>query len=131
MGRRATAAAVALAVALAGCGGRDRPRPAPEDGVRAAVRGYLGALAAHDWSRACRLMTPGARRDVADAAGTSCPRALATGGADAAAELASAQREVAGADVRISGPRASVGPLGTAQQDLRLQRVGARWLVAG
>jgi hypothetical protein len=131
MGRRTTAATVALAVVLAGCGGGgDRPRPSPEGGVRAAVRAYLGALEAHEWSRACRLMTPAARRDVADAAGTSCPRALAAGGAEAADELASAQREVAGADVRLSGARASVGPLGTAQQDLRLQRVGGRWLVA-
>jgi hypothetical protein len=130
MGRRTTAATVALAVAIAGCGGGHSQRPTPEEGVRAAVRAYLGALAAHDWSRACGLMTPAARRDVADAAGTSCSRALAAGGAEAAGELASAQREVAGADVRIRGTRASVGPLGTAQKDLRLQRVGGRWLVA-
>jgi hypothetical protein len=103
----------------------------PEDGVRAAAQGYLGALAAHDWSRACRLMTPGTRRDLADAVGASCSRALAAGGAEAAAELASARREVAGADVRISGATAAVGPLGTAQRDLRLRRVGGRWLVAG
>jgi hypothetical protein len=95
------------------------------------VRAYLGALAAHDWAGACRLMTPAARRELADAAGAPCAGALAAGGAEAAAELATARREVAGADVRIRGAAASVGPLGIAQQALRLRRVGGRWLVAG
>jgi hypothetical protein len=76
-------------------------------------------------------MTPAARRELAGAAGSPCGAALAAGGAEAAAELASARREVAGADVRIRGAAASVGPLGTAQQALRLRRVGGRWLVAG
>jgi len=76
-------------------------------------------------------MTAAARRDLADAAGAPCPRALAAGGADAAEELASARREVPGADVRVRGTAASIGPLGTAQQSLRLERVGGRWLVAG
>jgi hypothetical protein len=118
-------------VALAGCGGSDRPKATPADGVRAAVRAYLGALAAHDWARACRLMTPGARSELADTADVPCARALAAGGAEAGDELASARREVAGADVRISGAAASLGPLGPAQQALRLRRVGGRWLVAG
>jgi hypothetical protein len=99
--------------------------------VRAAVRAYLGALGARDWPRACRLMSPAARRDLADAAGAPCSRALAASGAEGAAELASAGREVAGADVRIRGATATVGPLGTAQRDLRLRRVGGHWLVAG
>ena len=117
-------------LAIAGCGGAHRAPATPADGVRAAVRAYLTALARHDFPRACRLMTPAARRDLADAAGAPCARALAAGGA-AAEELASAQREVAGADVRIRGAAASVGPLGAAQRDLRLRRVGGRWLVAG
>jgi hypothetical protein len=132
MVRPASAATVAaLAVAIAGCGGADPPRATPADGVRAAVRAYLGALATRDWQRACRLMTPAARRDLADAAGAPCARALAAGGAEAADELASARRQVAGADVRIRGAAASVGPLGGAQAQLRLRRVGGRWLVAG
>jgi hypothetical protein len=130
MGRRAPATILA-ALAVAGCGGSGTPTPTPEDGVRTAARAYLGALAARDWTRACRLMTPVARRDLADAAGMPCPRALAAGGADAAEELASARREIAGADVDIRGAAASIGPLGTAQQALRLQRVGGRWLVTG
>jgi hypothetical protein len=130
MGRRASATMLA-ALAIAGCGGSDRPTPTPEDGVRAAARVYLGALASRDWARACTLMTPAARRDLSDAAGAPCPRALAAGGADAAAELASARREIPGADVEIRGVAASIGPLGTAQQALRLRRVGGRWLVAG
>jgi hypothetical protein len=97
--------------------------------VRSAVRAYIGALSARDWSRACGLMTPAARRDLADAAGASCPRALADGAAPE--ELASAQREVAGALVRIRGTAATLGPLGTAQQPVRLEKVGGRWLVAG
>jgi hypothetical protein len=97
--------------------------------VRAAVRAYLGALSGGDWPRACRLMTPAARRDLADAAGVPCARALADGAVSE--ELASAQREVAGADVRIRGAAATLGPLGTAQQSLRLRRVGTRWLVDG
>jgi hypothetical protein len=75
-------------------------------------------------------MTAGARRDLADAAGAPCARALANGAALPADELASARREVAGADVRIRGAAASIGPLGTAQQALRLRRAGERWLVA-
>jgi hypothetical protein len=97
--------------------------------VRAAVRAYLGALSARDWPRACRLMTAAARRDLADAAGAPCAGALADGAASE--ELASAQREVAGADVRIRGAAATLGPLGTAQQSLRLRRVAGRWLVDG
>jgi hypothetical protein len=127
----AAALVAALALAAVGCGGGGRARTTPADGVRAAVRTYLGALAGHDWARACRLMTATARRDVADAAGAPCPRALAAGGGQAAEELASAQREVAGADVRIRGAAASLGPIGPAQQALRLRRVGGRWLVAG
>ena len=119
-----TAAAV-----IAGCGGSDRPGATPSDGVRSAVGAYIGALSARDWSRACGLMTAAARRDLADAAGVPCARALASGAAPE--ELASARREVAGADVRIRGAAATVGPLGTAQQSLRLRRVGARWLVDG
>jgi hypothetical protein len=121
----------ALSVALAACGGGDRPPATPADGVRTAVRAYLGALARHDFAGACRLMTPTARADLADAAGAPCPHALAAGSGEAAAELASARREVAGADVRIRGAAASLGPLGPAQRALRLRRVGGRWLVAG
>jgi hypothetical protein len=130
MGRRAPATILAV-LAVAGCGGSGRSTPTPEDGVRAAARAYLGALAQRDWGRACALMTPAARRDLAAAAGEPCPRALAAGGADAGEELASAGREIAGADVEIRGAAASIGPLGTAQQPLRLQRLGGRWLVTG
>jgi hypothetical protein len=133
--RRAAAAtviaALALAFAVAGCGGDDHPRATPTDGVRAAVRAYLGALQGRDWTRACRLMTATARRDIEDAAGTECAQALASGAALGADEIATAEREVAGAGVRIRGAVATVGPLGSAQQPLRLQRVGGRWLVAG
>jgi hypothetical protein len=131
--RRSIAAALVavLAVAVGGCGGGDRPRATPADGVRAAVRAYLGALARHDFAGACRRMTRAARSDLADAAGAPCAKALAAGAAEAAEDLASAQREVAGADVRIRGAAASLGPLGAAQRALRLRRVGGRWLVAG
>jgi hypothetical protein len=97
--------------------------------VRAAADAYLGALSTGDWSRACRSMTPQARRDLADAAGTSCARALASG-ATSAEELQSARRAVPGAVVHMRGPAASIGPFGAAQQALRLRRVGGRWLVA-
>jgi hypothetical protein len=72
-------------------------------------------------------MTPAARRDLADAAGLPCARALAAGAAPE--ELASAQREIAGAHVQIRGAAATLGPLGTAQQPVRLRKVGGRWLV--
>lgn len=124
-------ACAALALALSACGGGSAPdRTTPAERVRAAAGAYLGALAAHDWSRACRLMTPAARRDMADAVGAPCPRALAAGAASAE-ELASARREVPGAVVRVRGSAASIGPFGAAQQPLRLERSGGRWLVAG
>jgi hypothetical protein len=133
LARRSCAAALAgvLALAIGACGGGDRPRATPADGVRAAVRAYLGALARHDFAGACRRMTPAARRDLADAAGAPCAQALAAGSGEAAEGLASARREVPGADVRIRGTAASLGPLGPAQRALRLRRVGGRWLVAG
>jgi hypothetical protein len=127
--RRPAAAVLAGAATLAGCGGGERPRPTPEDDVRAAARAYLGALAARDWPEACELMTETARHDLADATGTSCARALSSGAALAAEELASARREVAGAGVSIRGRSATLGPLGGARQSLRLRRVAGRWLV--
>ncbi len=120
-----------MTAVLAGCGGDEPSQPEPADRVRAAAEDYLGALAARDWARACRLMTASARRELADAAGAPCPDALADGAADAESELESARREVPGAEVRIRGATASLGPLGTAAQDLRLERVGGRWLVGG
>jgi len=98
--------------------------------VRGAIAAYLSALAARDWDRACRLMTPGARRDLADAAQAPCPRALAAGTASAE-ELESARRAVPGAVVRVRGSAASIGPFGPSQQALRLRRVDGHWLVAG
>ena len=125
-----TALALTVALCLAACGGSGAPgRTTPADRVRAAADAYLGALSARDWSRACRSMTPQARRDLADAAGTSCARALASG-ATSAEELQSARRAVPGAVVRVRGSAASIGPFGASQQALRLRRVGGRWLVA-
>lgn len=125
-----TALALTVALCLAACGGSGAPgRTTPADRVRAAADAYLGALSARDWSRACRSMTPQARRDLADAARTSCARALASGAASAE-ELQSARRAVPGAVVRVRGPAASIGPFGASQQALRLRRLGGRWLVA-
>jgi hypothetical protein len=130
--RRAVAGALAAAILLAGCGGGDRrPAPSPESAVRAAASAYLDALAAGDFPRACRMMTAAARRDLADAAGTSCAQALRAGAAQAAEDVAAVRREVGGADVRVRGARATIGPLGAAQQPLRLARQGGRWLIAG
>ena len=124
------ALALTVAVGLVACGGSAGPGPTtPADRVRAAADAYLGALSARDWPRACRSMTPQARRDLADAAGTSCARALASG-ATSADELQSARRAVPGAVVRVRGSAASIGPFGASQQALRLRRVGGRWLVA-
>lgn len=129
--RAAAVACAALALALSACGGGSAPRRAsPAENVRAATDAYLAALAARDWGRACRLMTPGARRSLADAAGEPCSRALA-GGATSGEDLASARRAVPGAVVRIRGAAASIGPFGASQEALRLRRVGGRWLVAG
>lgn len=128
---RPVAVAVAVALGVGACGGGARSQPTPADGVRAAVSAYLGALAGHDFARACRLMTLAARRDLADTAGVPCARALAAGGGPSGEELGTARREVAGADVRIRGATATIGPIGPAQQALRLRRSGGRWLVAG
>ena len=123
---------LAAVVMLAGCGGNDRrPVSTPESAVRAATSAYLGALASGDFPRACRMMTAAARRDLADAAGTPCAQALRAGAAQAADDVAAVRREVAGAEVRIRGALATIGPLGAAQQPLRLRRERGRWLVAG
>jgi hypothetical protein len=123
-------AVVAIVVAgLAGCGGGHSAGNAAQDAVRGTVRAYLAALAGREWPRACRLMTQRAQRDIADEAGMSCERALSRGAVLSGAELESVQREVAGAEVRIRGDSASIGPLSGAQQALRLERVHGRWLV--
>ena len=121
------------AMLVAGCGGTGdrRQPPTPESRVRAAATAYLGALAAQDFGRACRLMTAPARRDLAGAAGTTCERALRAGAPSASEDLATVRREVAGADVEVRAARATIGPLGTAEQPLRLARQRGRWLVAG
>jgi hypothetical protein len=126
-----TALALIAALGLSACGGGSGPpAPAtPADQVRAAVDAYLGALSARDWARACRAMTPRARRDLADEAGTTCAKALAAG-ASSAEDLQSARRAVPGAIVRVRGAAATIGPFGASQQPLRLQRVAGRWLVA-
>jgi hypothetical protein len=118
------------ALAFAGCGG-DGGRETPADGVREAALVYVRALQGAKWAKACRLMTSAARREVEGAAGDSCVRALAGGGALAADQLASAGREVAGARVRVRGRAATIGPLGAFPQPLRLERVANRWLIAG
>jgi hypothetical protein len=120
---------VVLLAGLAGCGGGDHVGAAAPEAVRGTVRAYLAALAGRQWQRACRLMTERAQRDIADATGRSCEQALSDGAAMAGAELESVRREVAGAQVRIRGTSAWVGPLGGAQQALRLERVRGRWLV--
>ena len=99
--------------------------------MRASTAAYLRALQDRRWARACGLMTTAARRDIEDAAGAPCATALAGGAALGADELATAAREVAGADVRVDGAAATIGPLGGQPQPLRLRRVGGRWLVAG
>jgi hypothetical protein len=129
--RRLLVVAPAAVLAVAGCGGHERRDPAPADQVRAAASGYLRALQGAEWTQACRLMTDSARRDLADAAGASCARALSRGAALPADQLATAGREVPGAPVRVDGTSAAIGPLGGLSRPLRLQRVDGRWLIAG
>lgn len=105
--------------------------PAPADRVRDAAAAYLHALQQGRWARACALMTPAARRAFAEAAGTRCPRALAGGATLPAEQLATAARAVAGADVRVRGAVASIGPVAALPEPLRLRRVDGRWLIAG
>ena len=127
--RSLLAAGLAAVAAHAGCGGGDEG-PAPGDRVRDATSVYLRALEHERWARACALMTHTARRELG-AAGGSCVRALRGGAALTTDQLASADREVAGATVRIRGRTAAIGPLGDFPRRLRLERVGGRWLIDG
>jgi hypothetical protein len=126
-------AAVGLVTAFvqASCGGGgEADRPTQAERVRAATSAYLQALREERWTRACRLMTSDARRELGDAGG-SCAASLAGGAALSPDELGAAGREVAGARVRVRGRTAAIGPLGSLPQRLRLERVGGRWLIAG
>ena len=127
--RSLLAVGLAAAAAHAGCGGADEG-PTPGDRVREATSAYLRALQHDRWARACALMTSAARRELG-AAGGSCVRALRGGAALPTDQLASADREVAGATVRIRGRTAAIGPLGDFPQPLRLQNLGGRWLIDG
>jgi hypothetical protein len=64
-------------------------------------------------------------------AGLLAALALAGGAALPPDQLAAAGREVAGAQVRVRGKAATIGPLGALPQPLRLERVADHWLVAG
>jgi hypothetical protein len=126
------AASLVTAAAAAGCGGGDEPaRPDPAAQVRSSATAYLQALEQRRWGRACTLMTRAARAELAGADGGSCAQALAGGAALPPDQLGNARRSVPGADVRVAGATASIGPLGELPAPLRLQRVGGRWLVAG
>jgi hypothetical protein len=129
--RRLPVVGLLVALALAACGGGDRKRATPTGQVREAAYAYLRALQQARWTRGCGMMTASARRDIEDAAGVSCARALAGGAALPADQLAAAGREVAGAPVRVRGKAATIGPLGGLPQPLRLERVAGRWLIAG
>jgi hypothetical protein len=116
---------------LCGCGGDEGRRTEPADRVRDAARAYLSALEARDWTRTCGLLTASARREIAAAADARCRRALAGGAALPPEQAATGRREVAGAEVRIRGAEATIGPLGGLPRPLRLRRVQGRWLIAG
>lgn len=125
------AATSVVALASAGCSGSGPARPDPAGEVRASAATYLRALERREWRRACGLMTRSAQADIADAAGGSCPQALAAGTALPPDQLAGARRAVAGAQVHVEGTAASIGPLGGLEAPLRLSRAGGRWLIAG
>ena len=127
--RSLLAVGLAAAVAQAACGGGDEVTT-PADRVRDATSAYLGALQQGRWTRACGLMTSGARREL-EAARGSCAVALRGGATLPSEQLASAGREVAGATVRIRGRTAAIGPLADLPQPLRLERVTGRWLIDG
>jgi hypothetical protein len=111
---------------IAGCGGDPEP-PAPEDAVRAAATGYVDALRDGRWADACGRMTAAGRAAVAEGR-RGCERALrdVTLPRDA---LDTVARQVAGAPVRLSGARATLGPVGDLPEPLRFARDGDRWLV--
>jgi hypothetical protein len=97
--------------------------------VRAAARSYVDALRQRDWDQACARMTPRARAAVAEGAG-SCARALAHSGALPRATLDTVARQLSGAGVRVTGARASLGPVADLPDPLRFERRNGRWLVA-
>ena len=129
--RALVAALLTLAApAAAGCGS-DEQAPGPDKAVRRSAGQYLDALIGGRWADACRRMTPDARAVVGEErGGAGCEAALSAGEALPAEVLAGARREIAGAPVRIAGPRAELGPVADLPVPLRFERRDGRWLVA-
>jgi hypothetical protein len=121
-------AIVVLGGLAAGCGDDERP-PDPADAVRAAASAYLDALRGARWAEACDRMSPAARAAVAEGGG-SCAGVLGGGGALPRDTLDSVARQLAGAPVRVSGARATLGPVGDLPEPLRFARRDGRWLLA-
>ena len=119
---------VVLLAFSAGCGGDERP-PDPADAVRAAATAYVDALREGRWAEACDRMTRAARAAVAEGGG-SCAGALRGGGALPRELLDTVARQLAGAPVRISDARATLGPVGDLPEPLRFERRDGRWLLA-
>jgi hypothetical protein len=113
---------------IAACGGGD-PAPAPEDTVRRAATAYVDTLRSGHWDEACDLMTRAARAAVAEGSG-SCPRALRSGGALPRETLDTVARQLRGAEIRIAGTHARLGPVGDLPDPLRFERRAGRWLLA-
>jgi hypothetical protein len=122
------ALACAVCALLVACGDED-PAPSPEDTVRQAATAYVDALRHEHWDEACGLMTPAARAAVAEGA-RSCPGALRNGRALPRETLDTVARRLPGADVRVSGSRARLGPVGDLPDPLRFERRDGRWLLA-
>ncbi len=118
-------AAAAVAGALGGCGGQSQ-----QDQVRAKVEQFVGAAAARNYGTICnQVLAPSLLTRLA-AGGISCPQAMQIGfGAVSRPTLSIGK-------ITVSGPRASVIALSTAQgqpaslDTIELTKVRQGWRIA-
>jgi hypothetical protein len=93
---------------LASCGSDEQPRT-DRGQIEATVTSYFDAAAAGDGDEACRWLTAGAQRDIANRAGTeSCEKGIAQVGDALPPEARHAMHEARPADVTIRGRTAQV-----------------------
>ena len=132
--KRATSALVAMALAIAGCGGGS-DKGSDQEQVTAAVTDFAHAFGKGDGSKACDLLTPGARdafvTRIASLVGTSdCSEAIGKLPAVAGANVTGPFQTATVDSVKVNGDSATARlNAGGHSATVTLQKRDGDWLL--